>query len=102
MGLDTHGGLNLSEMRSLGIDPASLIDFSVNVNPFGPSPRALAALRAFDPALYPDRGVLRLREALADVNGLASDNVLVGNGTAELIWLVAHASAIRRTSASAR
>jgi threonine-phosphate decarboxylase len=91
MGLDTHGGLNLSEMRSLGIDPASLIDFSVNVNPFGPSPRALAALRAFDPAHYPDRGVLQLREALADVNGLASDNVLVGNGTAELIWLVAHA-----------
>ncbi len=91
MGFETHGGLHLSELRSLNLDPASLIDFSVNVNPFGPSPRALAALRDFDPTHYPDRDALRLREALARVNSFAPDHVLAGNGTAELIWLAAQA-----------
>lgn len=91
MRLDTHGGFDLSELRRVGVDPASLIDFSVNVNPFGPPPGALAALRAFDPACYPDRDMLDLRGALAEVNGVTRDHIIVGNGTAELIWLIAHA-----------
>jgi threonine-phosphate decarboxylase len=90
MHLEAHGGLNYAELRSLGLDPASLIDFSVNINPFGPSPRVLDALRRFDPAHYPDRDVLDLRAALAEANGVSIDHVLVGNGTAELIWLVTH------------
>jgi threonine-phosphate decarboxylase len=88
---EAHGGLNLLELREVNVDPATLIDFSVNVNPFGPSPLALAALRETDPSIYPDRHVLDLREALAEVNNLTPAHVLVGNGTAELIWLVAHA-----------
>jgi histidinol-phosphate aminotransferase len=88
---EAHGGLNLQELREANIDPAGLIDFSVNVNPFGPSPLALAALRDTDPSIYPDRHVLDLRDALVEANNLTPDHVLVGNGTAELIWLVAHA-----------
>jgi histidinol-phosphate aminotransferase len=88
---EAHGGLNLLELREANIDLARLIDFSVNVNPFGPSPLALAALRETDPSIYPDRHVLDLRDALAEANNLTPAHVLVGNGTAELIWLVAHA-----------
>lgn len=91
MRVETHGGLNLSELRSAGIDPASLIDFSVNVNPFGPSPQALSALRTLDPASYPDRHSLDLSEKLANLNSMAPENVLTGNGTTELIWLIAQA-----------
>jgi histidinol-phosphate aminotransferase len=88
---EAHGGLNLQELREANIDPAGLIDFSVNVNPFGPSPLALAALRDTDPSIYPDWHVLDLCDALAEANNLTPTHVLVGNGTAELIWLVAHA-----------
>jgi histidinol-phosphate aminotransferase len=89
--LETHGGLNYSELRSLGIDPAALIDFSTNVNPFGPSPRALTAIRGMDPSPYPDQGALDLSTALARANAVPLENVMVGNGAAELIWLAAHA-----------
>lgn len=88
---EIHGGLDLRELRDAGIDPDSLIDFSVNVNPFGPPPRALAALRNFDPACYPDREAIELRRAWSEANGVLPENVLAGNGTAELIWLAAHA-----------
>jgi histidinol-phosphate aminotransferase len=88
---EAHGGVDPLELRELGIDPASVVDFSVNVNPYGPAPRALAALRRFDPAAYPDRRVLRLRETLAEANGVPLAEVLAGNGAAELIWLAAHA-----------
>jgi len=91
MRVETHGGLNLSELRSAGIDPASLIDFSVNINPFGPSPHALSALRTLDPAPYPDRHSLDLRQRLATLNSVAPANVLAGNGTTELIWLIGQA-----------
>ena len=89
MNLESHGGFDFGELRSVGIDPESLVDFSVNINPYGVSPRALEALRSFDPTCYPDRHTLELREALARANDVAVEHVLAGNGAAELIWLIA-------------
>ncbi len=86
-----HGGLNYIELRGMGINPTALVDFSTNINPFGPSPRALAALRTIDPSPYPDRDVLDLRAALSQANHVSLDSIMVGNGTAELIWLAANA-----------
>jgi len=86
---ETHGSPDYAELRAMGIDPAVLIDFSVNTNPFGPSPRALAAFQSTNPACYPDREALDLRAALAQLNGVKTENVIAGNGAAELVWLVA-------------
>jgi threonine-phosphate decarboxylase len=91
MPAEAHGGLSLLELRATGVDPAALIDFSVNVNPYGPSPCVLAALREFNPAAYPDPDALQLREALAAANSVPVEQVLAGNGSAELIWLAAQA-----------
>ncbi|MBI3362483.1 MAG: histidinol-phosphate aminotransferase family protein [Chloroflexi bacterium] len=91
MSSEAHGGLNLAELRAAGLDPDSVLDFSVNVNPFGPSPLVSQALRDLDVASYPDREAIVLREALARANAVGVENLLVGNGTAELIWLAAHA-----------
>ena len=91
MNLESHGGFDFGELQSAGIHPNSLIDFSVNINPYGASPRALEALRSFDPTRYPDRHTLDLREALAHANEVTTNRILVGNGAAELIWLIAHA-----------
>lgn len=90
-----HGGIDYAEFERLGIEPGSVIDFSVNSNPYGPSPAVRAALQDIDIAHYPDRHCLALRRAiraheLDDACG-ALDAILCGNGAAELIWAIARA-----------
>jgi histidinol-phosphate aminotransferase len=88
---ETHGGISPSELQRLGVSPGQIIDFSVNSNPFGPSPLVLERLRQVSVAHYPDREVSELTGRLAQANGLRPEQVLVGNGTAELIYLVVQA-----------
>jgi threonine-phosphate decarboxylase len=86
-----HGALDHAELAARGLRPEALLDFSSNLNPFGPPPGVRAALAALDPGPYPDRSCLRLREALAARHGCAIEHMLVGNGSNELIHLVARA-----------
>jgi histidinol-phosphate aminotransferase len=83
-----HGGPDFAELASLGIRPEALLDFSVNKNPLGTSPRALRALGLVEPSVYPDARCLRLRAGLAAAHDVHPDEVLVGNGSVELIWLL--------------
>lgn len=78
--------------RELGLDPAGIIKLASNENPFGPSPRALAAARrALEQGqLYPDGGCYELRQKLAEQRGLAPDQFVVGNGSNEIIELLGH------------
>jgi histidinol-phosphate aminotransferase len=79
--------------RELGVDPGTIIKLASNENPLGPSPKALAAIRAaLDQAhLYPDGGGFYLREALAARLQVASENIVLGNGSNEIIEFLAHA-----------
>ncbi|NLF51145.1 MAG: histidinol-phosphate aminotransferase family protein [Leptolinea sp.] len=86
---EDHGGLDPAELRSLGLSSGKMLDFSVNSNPFGPSPRVLEAIRSVDVSKYPDRHCGELSTRLADANTVQEDDILPGNGTAELIWLIA-------------
>jgi histidinol-phosphate aminotransferase len=90
-----HGGIDYAEFEHLGIEPGSVIDFSVNSNPYGPSPTVRAALQGIDIAHYPDRHCLALRRAIRahelDDTECALDTILCGNGAAELIWAIARA-----------
>jgi histidinol-phosphate aminotransferase len=88
---EEHGGLDPLELRNYGLSSDSLIDFSVNSNPFGPSPRIAQALSHIDISKYPDRNCSELTNRLAELNHTSVDQVLIGNGTAELIWLIAQA-----------
>jgi len=87
--LDQHGALDYIELTRLGIVPDEIIDFSVNSNPFGPSPAVREALWRAVIERYPDRESLALRKALAENFSIDPAQLLVGNGTAELLWLVA-------------
>lgn len=86
-----HGALDFAELEQLGLDPNDVLDFSVNSNPYGPSPLILAALRFVPVERYPDRESIALRRALCERLDVAPDHILVGNGTAELIQLAAFA-----------
>ncbi|WP_298406444.1 histidinol-phosphate transaminase [uncultured Chloroflexus sp.] len=87
----THGALDEAELATLGLRADQVIDFSSNINPFGPPRAVLAALRTLDPAPYPDRSCLRLRQQIAMHHRCQPDAVLVGNGANELIHLAARA-----------
>lgn len=66
-----------------------------NESPYGPSPAATAAYRALDGALarYPDGGAAALQDAIASAEGLNARQIVCGNGSDELISLIAKAYA---------
>ncbi len=73
----------------LGRAPADIIKLDANENPYGPSPRVLAALASLPfPHVYPDPESSALRAALARDTGVPAENILAGAGADELIDLV--------------
>ncbi|MGA3171464.1 MAG: histidinol-phosphate transaminase [Chthoniobacteraceae bacterium] len=79
--------------RELGLEPSQIIKLASNENPLGPSPKALAAMRdALERAhFYPDGGGFYLREAIAAQFGFQRENVILGNGSNEVIEFIGHA-----------
>ncbi len=79
--------------RELGLAPGDIIKLASNENPLGPSPKALAAMRdALERAhFYPDGGGFYLREAIAGQFGFRRENVILGNGSNEVIEFIGHA-----------
>jgi histidinol-phosphate aminotransferase len=79
--------------RELGVDPAEIVKLASNENPLGPSPKALQAMRtALENAhLYPDGSGFYLCNAIATKLGLKPENVILGNGSNEVIEFLGHA-----------
>lgn len=78
--------------RELGLDPSAIVKVASNENPLGPSPLAKKAMQeAIDSAhIYPDGGGYRLRSAIAEKVGLSIENIVLGNGSNEIIELLCH------------
>ena len=78
--------------RELGLDPAEIVKLASNENPLGPSPLAQEAMRAAiaEAHIYPDGGGWKLRNAIAEKHGLQMSNVILGNGSNEIIELLCH------------
>jgi histidinol-phosphate aminotransferase len=79
--------------RELGCDPSEIIKLASNENPLGPSPKAIEAMHdAIQSAhLYPDGGAFYLRNAIAAKLSVTPDHIILGNGSNEIIELLAHA-----------
>jgi len=73
------------------MSPDEIIDFSVNSNPYGPPPGIREIVEQTPLERYPDRECIALRAKLAEVHGIGIDQIVVGNGTAELLQLIAFA-----------
>ena len=84
--------------RSSGRCVTEWIDFSASINPLGPSPRARRAIVAALDLVshYPDPDCVSLRRALATHYKCAPEQLLIGNGSTELIHLLPRALPIRR------
>src|ERR1035438_8360688 len=71
-----------------------LIKLNTNENPYPPSPKVLAAVKAAVDErlrLYPNPTAQTLREKLAKLHGCQADNIIVGNGSDELLALATRA-----------
>jgi histidinol-phosphate aminotransferase len=79
--------------RELGLPPEGIIKLASNENPLGPSPAALEAIRAMLPLLhlYPDGNAFYLKRKLAAALQLAPENLVLGNGSNEIIEFIGHA-----------
>lgn len=88
MNLPAHGAnpAHLYEKMNVA-SPTKIIDFSVNTNPYGPPPSLKEKWNEWFSALsdYPDPEGRSLTQLLALKNGVATDQVLLGNGAAEVI-----------------
>jgi histidinol-phosphate aminotransferase len=77
--------------RELGI--SNIIKLASNENPFGAGKKALAAIQAALPelGLYPDGSGYHLKNALANKYGLEAEQITLGNGSNEILELIARA-----------
>jgi adenosylcobyric acid synthase len=93
-----HGGNLLQLARRAGRDPDQILDFSASINPLGP-PEGLRAVlaRSIERLVhYPDPDCGELVQLLAQRYGVARDQVVVGNGSTEILFAVPRAVACRR------
>lgn len=82
-----HGAPDHAEFRRLGLRPADVLDFSSNINAYGPSPTVRDAVVRTPLGRYPDNRTLELRAAMAEYRNVSPQRILAGNGSSELIWL---------------
>lgn len=87
---DHFHGSDLEKIEQVyGIKKEAIISFSANVNPLGISPALRRTLSERIDAItsYPDRDYVSLRRCIAEYAGTDYENILVGNGSTELISL---------------
>jgi histidinol-phosphate aminotransferase len=79
--------------REMGIDEKSIVKLASNENPRGIGPRTRAAIEAAlgDLARYPDGNGFELKDALSRRYGVGMDSIVLGNGSNDVLELVAMA-----------
>ncbi len=93
-----HGG-NLRKLaEDTGRPPKDLLDFSANINPLGPPEwlRPLISSMVSSLVHYPDPDCSSLKRTIATHFGVSEEEVLVGNGSTEIIYLLPQALSLTR------
>ncbi len=93
-----HGG-NISELAdSAGLDEDDILDFSANINPLGPPEwlRPTISRTVEKVRHYPDPDSTQLVDAIAAHHDIPGENIVVGNGTSQLIFTLCRAAGCSR------
>ena len=79
--------------RELGLPLESIVKLASNENPLGPSPKVLAAVSAALPEItrYPDGNGFVLKQAIAEKFAVPQERITLGNGSNDILELVARA-----------
>jgi adenosylcobyric acid synthase len=85
-----HGGNVIKLAREAGLEPGTLSDFSANINPLGPPDwfRPLVSSQLSSLVHYPDPDCSRLLEIMARRFQVDPQEILIGNGSTELLYLI--------------
>jgi threonine-phosphate decarboxylase len=88
-----HGGNVHAWAKKTRIDPSRIIDFSASINPLGPPASARKAFQKSYEEIpcYPDPYGEELKKALAKRHGMKPEELLLGNGSTQLIYLLCFA-----------
>jgi threonine-phosphate decarboxylase len=88
----SHGGDVWGFSRKFNIPIEKVLDFSGPINFLGPAPKAVEAVQEYAKLIrfYPDPNPVDLREEVATYvgQGVSADNVILGNGSIELIYMI--------------
>lgn len=86
-----HGGNRLEIARNHQLDAQSIIDFSANINPLGPSENVIHAIKEKldQMTVYPDASYHDLKQAIATFHNTQPERIVLGNGAAEIIYSLA-------------
>jgi threonine-phosphate decarboxylase len=91
----SHGGDIWGFSRKHNIPLEEVLEFSGPINFMGPPPKAVEAVKANARLIkfYPDPNPVEFREAIAEYvgHGVSADNILLGNGSIELIYMITEA-----------
>ena len=90
---ETHGGNIYILLEKLRLNEKNIIDFSASINPLGVPKAVISAIRGSIRYLYnyPDPDAKRLRLQLAKHHKINPESIICGNGSTELIYLIARA-----------
>lgn len=85
-----HGGNLREAAEKYGIGERDLLDFSANINPLGPSVKAVQAINEnLDIIInYPDPEAKQLRCTASQILAVPEDMIMAGNGAVEIIYLL--------------
>ncbi len=86
-----HGGLDAAELARRGAGVSELIDFSVNLNPYGPCKPVVEAALSAGLDRYPDLRASAARAAWARTLAISPSEIAVGHGAADLFWAITRA-----------
>lgn len=90
-----HGGVDSQELATLGIDATHLLDLSVNITPLGTHPYVVQAVQHCSLRDYPDPRGAQAKATIAAAVGAHPHNIVLGNGSAELLWTMVTSLAAR-------
>lgn len=87
---DKHGGNIMKLALAAGKPMQDILDFSANINPLGPPDwlRPLISSRIGSLVHYPDPQCTELRSAIAERFNISPDEVIAGNGSTEILYLL--------------
>jgi len=82
-------------VREFGIEPKDIIKLASNENPYGTSPKVVAAVSEIvtKMALYPDDSMIKLKNGLSKRFDVENENIIIGSGSDQVIEFLIHAKA---------
>ena len=93
-----HGGNVHDLSRATGKAVEDILDFSANINPLGPPAWLPGLIKAHIGSLvhYPDPQCTDLVRTVAETYGLSRDEIVIGNGSSELLYIIPRVLGVRR------